>query len=154
NKMHQVGSRLGFGALAIALVAATAWFRRWRHLVIWVISLAIIGASLQGLELVALRPRPFSVRQLASWEGFATPSIPIGAIAILPMGAVYLLVVPGRSRFWAKVATAVAIAVIGTLRIYLGVDHFTDVAFGAILGVSITMVMFRAFAPNETFPIS
>ena len=82
-KAHTVGSRVGFAALGLLLVFATAWFRRWRHLVIWMISLGIAGALLQGLELVALRPRPFGVQQLASWEGYATPSIPIGAIAIL-----------------------------------------------------------------------
>ena len=40
------------------------------------------------------------------------------------------------------------------MRIYLGVDHFTDALFGAIIGVSITLIGFRAFAPNDLFPIS
>jgi membrane-associated phospholipid phosphatase/tRNA A-37 threonylcarbamoyl transferase component Bud32 len=151
---HTFGSRVGFAVLGFSLVVATAWFHRWRHLVIWVISLGIAGALLQGLELVSLRPRPFGVQQLANWEGFATPSIPIGAISILAMGVVFMLVVPGRPRFWAKLAAAAAIAITGVLRIYLGVDHFTDVVFGGIVGVSITLVAFRAFAPNDIFPIS
>ena len=137
RQTHTIGSRVGFALLGLALVLSTAWFRRWRHLVIWAIALGIAGALLQGLELVSLRPRPFGVRQLASWEGYATPSIPVGAIAILSIGAAYMLVVPGRPRDWAKLATAAAIAITGLLRIYLGVDHFTDVAFGAIVGVSI-----------------
>jgi membrane-associated phospholipid phosphatase len=151
---HTVGSRVGFALLGAALVVATAWFRRWRQLVIWIISLAIAGALLQGLELVALRPRPFGAQQLASWEGYATPSIPIGALAILAMGVAFMLVVPGRLRFWAKVAAAVAIAIAGLLRIYLGVDHFTDVVFGAIVGVAIPLAAFRAFAPNDVFPVT
>ena len=126
RQVHTVGSRVGFAALGLLLVIATAWFRRWRHLVIWMISLAVAGALLQGLELLSLRPRPFGVQQIASWEGYATPSIPIGAIAILSTGLAFMLVVPGRPRFWAKIAMAGAIAVIGTLRIYLGVDHFTE----------------------------
>jgi tRNA A-37 threonylcarbamoyl transferase component Bud32 len=40
------------------------------------------------------------------------------------------------------------------LRIYLGVDHLTDVAFGAIVGISIPLVAFRAFAPNDIFPVT
>jgi membrane-associated phospholipid phosphatase/tRNA A-37 threonylcarbamoyl transferase component Bud32 len=151
---HTFGSRVGFAVLGLALVVATVWFRRWRHLVIWVISLAIAGALLQGLELLSLRPRPFGVQQLASWEGFATPSIPVGAISILAMGVVFMLVVPGRPRFWGKLAAAAAIAITGLLRIYLGVDHFTDVVFGAIVGVTIPLIAFRAFAPNDIFPVS
>jgi tRNA A-37 threonylcarbamoyl transferase component Bud32 len=94
------------------------------------------------------------VQQLAAWEGFATPSIPIGAVAILSIGVVFMLFVPGRPRFWAKLAAAGAIAVTGVLRIYLGVDHFTDVVFGGIVGVAIPLAAFRAFAPNDLFPIS
>ena len=120
---------------------------------IWIISLGVAGALLQGLELLSLRPRPFGVRQLASWEGYATPSIPIGAVAFLAIGVVFMLVVPGRPRFWAKIAAAGAIAIIGALRIYLGVDHFTDVVFGAIVGVAIPLAAFRAFAPNDLFPV-
>ena len=154
RQAHTVGSRVGFAALGVLLVLATAWFRRWRHLVIWMISIGIAGALLQGLELVSLRPRPFGVRQLASWEGYATPSIPSGAIAILAIGVAYMLVVPGEPRLWAKAAAAAAIAITGLLRIYLGVDHFTDVVFGAIVGVSIPLAAFRAFAPNDLFPVS
>ena len=154
EKAHTVGSRVGFAALGLLLVFTAGWFHRWRHLVIWIISLGITGALLQGLELVALRPRPFGVQQLASWEGYATPSIPIGATAFLWIGVAFMLVVPGRPRFWAKIAAAVAIAITGALRIYLGVDHFTDVVFGAIVGVAIAQAGFRAFVPNDLFPVT
>ena len=154
RKAHTVGSRVGFAVLGALLVVATAWFRRWRQLVIWMISLGIAGALLQGLELLSLRPRPFGVQQLASWEGYATPSIPVGAIAILGIGAAFMLVVPGRPRFWAKLTVAAAIAIIGALRIYLGVDHVSDVVFGAIVGVAIPLAAFRLFAPNDLFPVS
>ena len=154
RQAHTIGSRVGFAALGVLLVLATVWFRRWRHLLIWMISLGVAGALLQGLELFSLRPRPFGVQQLASWEGYATPSIPIGAVAILSIGAAFMLVVPGRPRFWAKLAAAGAIAIIGILRIYLGVDHFTDVVSGAIVGVAIPLAAFRLFAPNNLFPVS
>ena len=153
RQAHTIGSRVGFALLGLLLVLATAWFRRWRHLVIWAISLGIAGALLQWLELVSLRSRPFGVRQLASWESYATPSIPIGAIAILSIGVAYMLVPPGRTRDWAKLGAAGAIAITGALRIYLGVDHLTDVVFGAIVGVSIPLAAFRAFAPNDLVPI-
>ena len=154
QKAHTIGSRVGFAALGVLLVLLTAWFRRWRQLVIWMISLGVAGALLQGLELLSLRTRPFSVQQLASWEGYSAPSIPIGAVAILSIGVAFSLVPPGRPRFWAKIAVGGAIAIIGALRIYLGVDHFTDVVFGAIVGVAIPLAAFRLFAPNDLFPVS
>jgi membrane-associated phospholipid phosphatase len=154
RQAHTIGSRVGFAALGVFLVVAMVWFRRWRHLVIWMVSLAIAGGLLQGLELVSERPRPFGVQQLATWEGYATPSIPVGAVAIFAIGAAYMLFVPGRPRFWAKIGVAAAIALIGILRIYLGVDHFTDVVFGAIVGVAIPLAAFRAFAPNDLYPIT
>ena len=153
RQAHTIGSRVGFAVLGVFLVLSMVWFRRWRHLVIWMVSLGIAGGLLQGLELVSLRPRPFGVQQLAAWEGYATPSIPVGAVAIFAIGAAYMLFVPGRPRFWAKVAAAAAIALIGVLRIYLGVDHFTDVVFGAIVGVAIPLAAFRAFAPNDLYPV-
>ena len=154
REAHTVGSRVGFAVLGVLLVLSTAWFRRWRQLVLWLLSLALAGALLQGLELLSLRARPFGVRQVASWEGYAAPSIPVGAIAILGIGAAFMLVVPGRPRLWAKLAVAGAIVIAGTLRIYLGVDHFTDALFGAIVGVAIPLAAFRAFAPNDVFPVT
>ena len=154
RQAHTVGSRVGFAVLGGLLVLSTAWFHRWRHLVIWVISLGFVGGLLQGLELVSLRPRPFGVRQLASWEGYAAPSIPIGAITIMAIGVAFMVVVPGRPRYWAKLVAGGLIAIAGLLRIYLGVDHFTDVVFGAIVGVAIPLAAFRAFAPNDLFPVT
>jgi tRNA A-37 threonylcarbamoyl transferase component Bud32 len=73
----------------------------------------------------------------------------VGAVLIVA----FMLLVPGRPRWWAKVAAAGAISIAGLMRIYLGVDHFSDAVFGAIVGVSIPLAAFRAFAPNDLFPV-
>ena len=39
-------------------------------------------------------------------------------------------------------------------RLYLAVDHPSDVLFGAILGIAIPLVAFRYYCPNEAFPVS
>ena len=69
------------------------------------------------------------------------------------MGAVYCLVVPGRSRTYAKIVVAVVIAVFCLARVYLAVDHPDDVLFGVVLGVAIPVTAFRFFTPNEVFPV-
>ena len=155
-KAHTIGSRVGFAALAIAarardgVVPPVAPSRDLDDL-----PRRSPARLLQGLELVSIRPRPFGVRQIASWEGFATPSIPIGAMAILSIGVAYMLVVPGRPRYWAKLAAAVAIAIVGRAADLPRRRPLSPTSsFGAIVGVAIPLVAFRAFAPNDIFPVA
>ncbi|MGH2651009.1 MAG: RIO1 family regulatory kinase/ATPase, partial [Actinomycetota bacterium] len=39
-------------------------------------------------------------------------------------------------------------------RVYLAVDHPTDAAFGAIMGIAIPLVAFRWYTPNDVFPVT
>ncbi|MGE5225385.1 MAG: hypothetical protein ACM3OO_00750 [Planctomycetaceae bacterium] len=148
-----VGSRYGLALLSLATVVAAAWFRRWRHLTMFVIAVAISGAAAMGLALLAARPRPFGVTSIGAWEGYSAPSLQITGLATLVAGVAYMLVVPGRPRMHAKNLGILVLVAAGVLRLYLGVDHFTDALFGAILGLSIPVAMFRAFAPNDVYPI-
>ena len=84
-------------------VGAVAWFRRWRHLTLFLISVAVTGALAEGLLLIASRPRPFDVTIIGSWEGYSAPSLPMGGLAVVIAGIAYMLVLPGRPRMYAKV---------------------------------------------------
>src|SRR4029453_15819738 len=44
--------------------------------------------------------------------------------------------------------------ILGLARVYLGVDHATDVVMGAVFGVAVGVAGFRLFAPNDLFPVS
>ena len=68
-------------------------------------------------------------------------------------GIVYMLVPPGRPRMYAKCVGAVVVIVAALLRIYLGIDHFTDALFGMLVGVSIPVALFRAWVPNDVYPV-
>ena len=129
-----------------------AWFKRWRHLTLFLISVALSGLVAAGLLLLASRPRPFDVTIIGTWEGYSAPSLPMGGLAVAIVGIVYMLVVPGRPRMYAKCVGPVVLILAALLRIYLGIDHFTDALFGILLGVSIPVAIFRAFAPNDVFP--
>ena len=52
------------------------------------------------------RPRPYGVKIIAGWGGFALPSAPVAALTAVLIGIVYSLVVPGRPRWFAKLAIA------------------------------------------------
>ena len=154
NGINAAGSGWGVIAVGVSVVVLIMVFRRWRHL-------AVFLGSLFFLEIVAgqliyeglTRPRPYGVLIIGSWGGFSAPSVPVVAVTVFLMGAVYGLVVPGRPRAYAKAAAAVVIAVFGLGRLYLAVDHPDDVLFGVALGVAVPVAAFRYFTPNEIFPV-
>jgi tRNA A-37 threonylcarbamoyl transferase component Bud32 len=148
-----VGSRYGLAILMLATVAAVAWFKRWRLLALFLIGIALSGATAEGLLLLASRPRPFGVSIIGHWEGYSAPSLPMGGLAVVIVGIAYMLVVAGRPRMYAKAVGATVLILAAFLRIYLGIDHFTDALFGMLIGVSISVALFRAFAPNDVYPV-
>ena len=153
NTLNSVGSKWGLAILGLLAVALTVAFRRWRHLVVFLVSLAVLEIVLPGLYITAARPRPYSVTAIGQWEGFSSPSQPVAALAAVLMGFTYMLVVPGRSRWYAKLAIVAFLAGVSLDRIYLGTNHPTDLVFAVILGVAIPVTLFRAFTPTDIFPV-
>jgi membrane-associated phospholipid phosphatase/tRNA A-37 threonylcarbamoyl transferase component Bud32 len=151
--LNWLGSRWGlptFGLLAVALAAV---FRRWRHLIVFLVSLAVLEIIEPLLHGLAARPRPFSVTAIGPWEGYSSPSLPIATLTAVLVGIAYMLIVAGRPRWYAKLSIAAVIVAVGLMRTYLGIDHPSDVVFGAILGVAIPIALFRAFVPADAFPV-
>jgi len=136
-------------AIVLSLIA----FRRWRHLLVFLGTLLLVAWLVNKLSLIAPRSRPLGVEIIGSWEGFAAPSTPVAALAVALAGATYTLAVPGRPRQLAKWASWIAIGALGISRIYLAVDHPTDVLFAVILGVGIPLVAYRVLTPNSVFPV-
>src|SRR4029453_16665893 len=117
------------------------------------VGVAAAGEAAEVLLLLASRPRPFGVTIIGHWEGYSAPSLPMGGLAVVVVGITYMLVVPGRPRMSAKVVGAAVLILAAFLRIYLGIDHFTDALFGILVGVSIPVALFRAFAPSDVYPV-
>ena len=155
NGINAAGSGWGIIAVGVSVVVLIMVFRRWRHL-------AVFLGSLFFLEIVAgnwiygglTRPRPYGVLIIGSWGGYSAPSVPVVAVTVFLMGAVYCLVVPGRPRTYAKAVAAVVIAVFCLARLYLAVDHPDDVLLGVALAVAVPVAAFRYFTPNEVFPVA
>ena len=153
RSLNTTASTGGIAILAVGVIVATMWFRRWRHVIICLIGIAVVQLAAGGFYLLASRPRPFGVVPIAGWEGFSSPSMPIAGLAAVGTSAIYMLVVQGRPRYYAKWILAAGLAVSGLGRVYLGVDHASDDLFAAMISVSILVAGFRMFAPNEVFPI-
>ena len=148
-----LASGLALQVLWLASLVVLVFFRRWRHLFAWIVAMFFVsnGTALQSALLH--RPRPIGVEIIGSWEGFAMPSRPVAVLTVVLLGLCTRScprAAGGRrpSRCAAS-SSAVALA-----RIYLGVDHPTDVVVGVVIGVAVPLVAFRLLAPNEVFPVT
>jgi tRNA A-37 threonylcarbamoyl transferase component Bud32/membrane-associated phospholipid phosphatase len=153
NRFNSLGYRWALPIWGLLTVALTAAFRRWRHLVVFLVSLVVLEVAFSILYVTAARPRPFGLTAIGHWEGFSSPSQPVATLAAVLMGITYMLVVAGRPRWTAKLAVVAVLMWVSFIRIYLGVDHPTDLAFSVILGVAIPIALFRAFTANDVFPV-
>jgi tRNA A-37 threonylcarbamoyl transferase component Bud32/membrane-associated phospholipid phosphatase len=136
-------------ALLLALIAA----RRFRHLLVLVVSYEVLTLLTTIFLLVVHRPLPFGVPIQFRWAGFTMPSVEIEKVCAVLTGALYTLAPAGRWRRRGAWAAAVIVVVIGLSRMRLGVDAPTDVLLGAILGVTVPLLGMRLFAPEESFPV-
>ncbi len=140
---------LGGGILVLLIV-----FRRWRHL--FTFSASLLASGVLGLLVYLLvhRARPYGITIIGDWTGYAAPSFPILTLAVGLIGLTYSMVVPGRPRNWAKLGIAVVLAIVAFARLYLAVDHPSDIVWAVVLGVAIPLAAFRWFTPNEAFPVT
>jgi membrane-associated phospholipid phosphatase/tRNA A-37 threonylcarbamoyl transferase component Bud32 len=149
-----LGTAWSVTILGWGLVAALIVFKRWRHLATFLVYLSILGAVGAGSYFVTKRPRPYGVTIIGDWIGFSFPSFPVAILAACLMGIAYSLVVPGRARGWTKLGIGVLLALVAFARLYLGVDHPSDVVWAVVLGVALPLAAFRWFTPNEAFPVT
>ncbi|MFL6180843.1 MAG: phosphatase PAP2 family protein [Actinomycetes bacterium] len=153
----------GVGWLATSTALVIAWWislavliiwRRWRHLLVWVVAMLLVSnLATAGAEVIQ-RPRPLDIEIIGAWRGFAMPSVPMAVFAATVVNILYALVPAGRPRQIGKGIAAVLFAVVAFSRMYLAQDSPTDVLFGLIIGVAIPLAFFRLFAPNDVFPVT
>ena len=92
------------------MLIALMVFRRWRHLLTFLGSLAILEWASSSLYDSFARPRPYGVTIIGRWAGYSLPSPPVAALAAVLVGIIYTLVVPGRPRTIGKYTIGVIIA--------------------------------------------
>jgi membrane-associated phospholipid phosphatase/tRNA A-37 threonylcarbamoyl transferase component Bud32 len=129
-------------------------FRRWRHLFVFLGAIIVTEIVAYNASSIIARPRPLGIPILTGWQGYSMPSRPMAGLAISAVGAMYALIVAGKPRSIAKWAIWIVLVILGLARVYLGVDHTTDVVMGAVFGVAVGVAGFRLFAPNDLFPVS
>ena len=149
-----IDSRWPLRTLRWATILTLVAFRRWRHLLVFLgVVIAVELVTFQMANLIG-RPRPYGVEILTDWDGFSMPSRPVASLAVTLVGMAYALVPAGRQRFLAKCAAAVVVWLVVLARMYLAVDHVTDLFLGLLIGVATPIVAFRLLTPNDVFPVT
>jgi membrane-associated phospholipid phosphatase/tRNA A-37 threonylcarbamoyl transferase component Bud32 len=142
------------GLLAGLLVALLV-LRRFRHLIVVLVLAQLLTLVVQAwLPPIAQRPRPFGVAIGVGWGGWGMPSLQVTLFAALLVGILYSMVPEGRWRNTGKWVAAGLVTLTALGRIALGADAPTDVLVAAAIGVTLPLVAFRLFAPNEVFPVA
>src|SRR5215211_3137869 len=150
----RVGSWWVLYTLLYGLMLALLVLRRWRHLLLWWVAANLASLLTVALMAITQRPRPFGVDLQTSWGGWALPSIPVTFLTAGLMAVLYTLVPEGRWRNTGKFVVAVLITLVAPARMALGVDAPTDVLVGVGIGVTIPLLLFRRFTPNEVYPVT
>jgi predicted anti-sigma-YlaC factor YlaD len=149
-----IGSWWVINGLLYGLILALLVLRRWRHLIVYLILSSVVILVVELMGMLARRPRPFGVEIHAAWGGWALPSQQVAYLAGLLVAVLYTLVPEGHWRNLGKVAAAVLVTLAAVGRVALGAEAPTDVIVGVVLGVTIPLVGFRLFTPNEIFPVA
>ena len=151
---HAIGSEWTIRVLRWVLLVLLIYCKRYRHLFVYMGSILAVGWVTTTMSYLIARPRPIGIEILGHWEGPSHPSRPVATLAVTLIAFAYTAVVPGRPRTIAKWIIGVVLLTLGTARLFLGVDHVTDVIVGTIVGVSIPLIAFRRLTPNEIFPVT
>jgi tRNA A-37 threonylcarbamoyl transferase component Bud32/membrane-associated phospholipid phosphatase len=149
----RLGSWWVLGTLYYGMVLVLLVLRRWRHLIVWLVASQLGSFVMEGLAVVARRPRPFGVELRSSWGGSAMPSLPLTFMTATVMAVLYTLVPEGRWRNTGKWVAAGLVTLVAVARMALGVDAPTDVLVGVGIGVALPLLAFRRFTPNEVVPV-
>ncbi|MDH3259828.1 MAG: phosphatase PAP2 family protein [Acidimicrobiia bacterium] len=151
--IHSLGSEWFVRSLRVGTLLALILVRRWRHVFAVLIAILIVATTVDGLQQAIGRIRP-GVPIIGSWKGPSHPSAPIAALSVTLSVMAFTLVHEGKWRrvFWRL--SAVALLLLGIARLYLGVDHPSDVLVSLIFAPAVAVVVFRLFAPESVFPVT
>ena len=151
--LHALGSEWFNRPLRWGAVVALIVFKRWRHLFAAIAAIAVAENIASWLTWEVGRTRPL-VEQIGDWQGYSHPSVPVTALSVTLVVLGFSLIPRGKWRNWWFIGTGVAVLLLIVARMYLGVDHPTDAATGALLGVAVPVLVFRLFVPDGVFPVS
>lgn len=147
-----IGSDAVLRTAAWVILLVLVVTRRWRHLVVYLVVTLTVAVLVAEVALALGRPRPAGVVILGEWEGYSFPSRPVAGAALVLVAGLCTVVPAGRLRTRGAWAAALLVAALGGARLYLAVDHPSDVLAALALGGLLPLAAFRLLTPDEVFP--
>jgi len=145
---HPLAALASLGDAQVLAPAATlvllylCWRKRWLAAAHWLAALAF-GLALTAWMGAAIDiPKPPSVT-----SGFGFPSIAV-TMSTITFGFFAVLIareLPGRTRVWPYVVSAVVVALIGFARLYLGAHWLSDIIGGMLFGIVWLLILGIAY---------
>jgi tRNA A-37 threonylcarbamoyl transferase component Bud32 len=150
----ELGSPVVTRSIAWATLLLLLAFRRFQRLFV-LLAVLLVGTTVTALAALEVgRIRPAGIEVLDHWDGYANPSLPVVGLGLALVGALYTLLPAGQWRNRAAWAVAAALGALSVARLYLGLDHPTDVAAALVAGVLLPAAAFRVILPDDVFPVS
>jgi membrane-associated phospholipid phosphatase/tRNA A-37 threonylcarbamoyl transferase component Bud32 len=149
-----LGSVWTIKVLASVALVVLVVYRRFRHAIVGLVSVSTVALLATALAAAVRRPRPFGVDFAGVWAGWSMPSRPVAYLSAIGVAMLYSLVPKGRWRQAGKGVVAAAVTLLAFARMYLGVETPSDVLVAVALGVTVPLLAYRWFAPNDVFPVS
>jgi tRNA A-37 threonylcarbamoyl transferase component Bud32 len=126
------------------VVATLIWWKRWRHLAVFVGSVAGVAALARWFPTAGL-------------EGTGVPSHPslaAAGLAVTLAGVIWGIAPRGRWRRLALLGAAVVTASLAGVLLVTQMSAFSEVAIGLAGGFAIPAIGYRVFAPEAVFPVT
>jgi membrane-associated phospholipid phosphatase/tRNA A-37 threonylcarbamoyl transferase component Bud32 len=151
--LHALGSFWFIRPLRWLIMGALVGFRRFRILFGVIVAFSVVDTVQRELTNAIARPRPLG-EILGDWVGYSHPSAPVALLAVTVVVAGLALIPKGRWRTTWFAGSGIAVGLLMISRMYLGIDHPTDVVIGAIIGPVVGVLVFRWIAPESVFPVN
>jgi tRNA A-37 threonylcarbamoyl transferase component Bud32 len=131
-------------AIRIAVAVVAIAFARWRHLVVFLVTVALS-------EWVVVRLLASEAAGTGSTEAF--PSRPVATLTVTLVAMTFVLIPASRRRLaiWAAAGVCALFALATVLS---GAAGILDAAYSLALGVAAPVAAFAAFVPDEAFPVA
>jgi hypothetical protein len=153
RQLQHLGAEEVIRTLRWATLLICLGFRRFRHLLVFLGAVLLstwLGAT---VSLAIARLRPYDIGILGHWQGFSDPSRVMIDASVALVGILYAVLPRGRLRDVGKWLATAYLVVLAVSLWYLAVENPIDSAFGLVLGVTISLVGFRVFVPDDIFPV-
>jgi len=151
--LHALGSDWVIRPARAGIIITLIAYKRFRAMFGVIIAMNIVFVMVFFITDSVARPRPL-VEMIGDWQGYSHPSAPVAAFSVTLVLIGLALIPPGTwRRRWLWVAGALVV-LHGISRMYLGIDHPSDVWTAAFMGVAVGVVVMKLFAPESVFPVN